>query len=218
VANLIPATTHGPTTATPDDDRAVRTIVRPTRLRDGTVISKKIKYLAALIIAIPLVVLASWIVTETMVQETAGEEFCGSCHTMTPMIAAYRDDVHGGNHPQGVRARCTQCHIPDDNVFVYILAKARFGLHDAWAQLTYDTDAIDWQAKRAHREMYVFDSACLGCHQEVESATMSQPAAFIAHRPYFLGETQMKCVSCHPHVGHLHLTRYLPEPKVGDQL
>jgi len=201
-----------------DADRAVDRISLLTWLRDGTVKIKKIIYLAAIAIAVPLIVLASWIVTETMVQGTAGEEFCGSCHTMTPMVAAYRGDVHGGAHPQGVRAKCTQCHIPDDNVIVYILAKARFGLHDAWAQLTYDTDAIDWHAKRAHREMYVFDSACLGCHGELESATMSQPAAFVAHRPYFLGETQMRCVSCHPYVGHLYLTRHLPDSNVGDQL
>lgn len=178
---------------------------------------KKIKYLMIALGVVPIVVLTSWMTTETMVQKTADEEFCGSCHTMAPMVAAYRADVHGGDHPQGVRAKCTQCHIPDDNVAVYILTKARFGLHDAWAQMTYDLDAIDWHAKRAHRELYVFDSACLGCHKELQQATMSQPAAFVAHRPYFLGETQMKCVSCHSHVGHLYLSRYLPEPKIGDQ-
>lgn len=181
-------------------------------------LGRTIKFLAIVLVAIPALVLASWLVTETMVEQTSDVEFCGSCHTMAPMVAAYRADIHGGSHPQGVRAKCTQCHIPADNVFSYMAAKARFGLHDAWAQMTYDLDAIDWQAKRAHREMYVFDSACLGCHKELESATMSQPAAFVAHRPYFLGETQMKCVSCHPHVGHLYLSRYLPEPESGDQL
>jgi len=180
-------------------------------------ISRKIKYLAVIVLAIPAIALASWVAIETMVERTADEKFCGSCHTMAPMVAAYRADVHGGSHPQGVRAKCTQCHIPDDNVVVYLLAKARFGLHDAWAQLTYDLDTIDWHAKRAHREMYVFDSACLGCHKELETATMSQPAAFVAHRPYFLGETQMKCVSCHPNVGHQYLARHLPDPKIGDQ-
>ncbi len=179
---------------------------------------RTIKFLAIVLVAIPALVLASWLVTETMVEQTSDVEFCGSCHTMAPMVAAYRADIHGGGHPQGVRAKCTQCHIPADNVVSYITAKARFGIHDAWAQMTYDLDAIDWHGKRAHREMYVFDSACLGCHKELESATMSQPAAFVAHRPYFLGETQMKCVSCHPHVGHLYLSRYLPEPESGDQL
>ena len=179
---------------------------------------KTIKYAAIVLIAVPAVVLASWVVTETMVQQTAGEEFCGSCHTMAPMVASYNADVHGGNHPQGVQAKCTQCHIPADNVVVYLVNKARFGLHDAWAQLTYDLDAIDWHEKRAHRELYVFDSGCLECHEELQTATMSQPAAFVAHRPYFLGETQRKCVSCHPNVGHKFLTRYLPDSKPGDQL
>lgn len=156
-------------------------------------------------------------VTETMVQGTSGEKFCGSCHTMTPMVAAYRQDVHGGDGPQGVQAKCTQCHIPADNVFIYMLRKTQFGMHDAWAQLTYDLDAIDWRAKREHRETFVFDSGCLGCHKDLERATMPTPAAFVAHRPYFLGETDMNCVSCHPNVGHEALGRYLPDPLNGDQ-
>jgi len=180
--------------------------------------SKKIKCLAVTAVVVPVIVLVSWFAVETMVEQTSDEAFCGSCHTMAPMVAAYRADIHGGSHPKGVRAKCTQCHIPADNAVTYLLAKARFGLHDAWAQLTYDLDTIDWHGKRAHRELYVFDTACLGCHEELESATMSQPAAFVAHRPYFLGETQMRCVSCHANVGHLYLTRYLPDQKVGDQL
>ncbi|HSN70141.1 MAG TPA: NapC/NirT family cytochrome c [Steroidobacteraceae bacterium] len=163
------------------------------------------------IAVVPAGVVAAWMVTETMVEETSGAEFCGSCHTMAPMVASYRADVHGGAGLEGVQAKCNYCHVPADNVFIYMVKKAQFGLHDVWAQLTYDLDEIDWQAKRAHRTTYVFDSGCLNCHENVERATAPSAAAFIAHRSYFLGETDVQCVSCHPHVGHADLGRHLDE-------
>ena len=153
--------------------------------------------------------LASWIVTESMVQGTSGEAFCGGCHTMTPMVDSYREDVHGGAGNQGVQAKCTQCHIPHNNTVNYMFMKARFGMHDAWAQLTYDLDAIDWQEKRGHSENYVFDSGCLKCHANLQAASESSAVNFVAHRPYFLGTTESKCVTCHNRVGHKDLGAHL---------
>jgi cytochrome c-type protein NapC len=87
--------------------------------------------------------------------------------------------------------------------------KARFGMHDAWAQLTYDLDAIDWQAKRAHREDFVFDSGCLECHQDLERASEQSAKSFVAHKPYFLGTVEARCVTCHENVGHKNLSTHL---------
>jgi len=167
--------------------------------------------LIALAVLVPATVLASWMVTETLVEGTSGVAFCGACHTMDPMVTSFRKDVHGGAGGQGVQAKCSQCHIPHDNLFNYMLTKTRFGLHDAWAQLTYDTGAIDWHAKRASREHFVFDSGCMQCHKELQRATESSPKSFVAHRPYFLGVIEKKCVSCHPGVGHRALASHLPD-------
>lgn len=167
--------------------------------------------------AVPLFVFVSWVVTETMVEQTAGVEFCGTCHTMQPMVAAYLKDVHGGGGPEGVQAKCNDCHVPHENAFVYMVRKAQFGIHDVWAQLTYDLDEINWQEKRAHRELFVFDSGCLKCHKDLERATSPSAPAFIAHRAYFGEEADVKCVSCHPRVGHDALARHLPDSENGDQ-
>jgi len=180
--------------------------------------SRKIRILAALGVLVPVTVLASWMVTESIIEETSGVAFCGGCHTMGPMVKAYQADIHGGAGEQGVKAKCSQCHIPHDNVANYILTKTRFGMHDAWAQLTYDLDDIDWQAKRAHRESFVFDSGCLSCHKDLQRATERNAAAFVAHRPYFLGVIEKKCVSCHQYVGHSELARHLPNTDDGEAL
>lgn len=164
----------------------------------------------------PALVFASWLLTETMVQQTAGEPFCGSCHTMGPMVAAYRADIHGGAGEQGVKAKCTHCHIPHDNPVTYMIMKSRFGIHDAWAQLTYDLDSIDWQAKRSHSENYVFDSGCLQCHKDLQRASESSAVSFVAHRPYFLGTIESKCVTCHDRVGHKNLSERLATASMGE--
>ena len=62
---------------------------------------------------------------------------------------------------------------------------------------------------RERREQYVFDSGCLHCHANLERGTMASNKAFVAHKPYFLGETSKKCVTCHQHVGHKDLGSHL---------
>lgn len=161
---------------------------------------------ALLVVALVFVVLllgvtASWMITQSALEATSGPDFCTTCHTMEPFARTFRKDVHGGSNRRGLAAQCTDCHLRHDNVASYLWTKARFGLHDVWAQLTYDLDAIDWKAGLEHRERYVFDSGCLMCHRELEDARGNN-AAFVAHRPYFLGEIGMQCVSCHAQVGH----------------
>jgi cytochrome c-type protein NapC len=176
---------------------------------------RKIKIGVAVLVLTPTLVFASWVLTETMVEKTGDEPFCGGCHTMSPMVEAYRADVHGGAGGQGVKAKCTQCHIPHDNPVDYMIMKSRFGIHDAWAQMTYDLDEIDWQAKRGHSEDYVFDSGCLQCHKDLQRASESSAVSFVAHRPYFQGTIESKCVTCHNRVGHKNLSEQLARVSEG---
>jgi cytochrome c-type protein NapC len=156
----------------------------------------------------PIVVIVSWGATEIMVEQTGGKEFCTGCHTMVPMGESYKADTHGGANNVGFRADCIDCHVSHDNPFAYLWGKAVSGTHDVWATLTYDLDAIDWEAKRKHPEEFVFDSGCLHCHIDLESATMSDVKAFVAHKPYFLGKTKQTCANCHS-VGHKNLSKYI---------
>lgn len=153
----------------------------------------------------------SWIVTDEGITATSDAKFCVNCHSMEPFEKAHNADIHGGNNAHGVRATCAQCHLPHDSSFNYLYTKSETGLHDLWVENFGDPENIDWQAKRDHREEYVYDSGCLTCHTNLEKATMSTNDALIAHRAYFRGETDEQCVSCHEHVGHHEITTYITQ-------
>jgi cytochrome c-type protein NapC len=168
-----------------------------------------IKYLIAAAIIVPLFVVGSWAVTDVVMHETGDAEFCSTCHAMRPMVDAYREDVHGGAGEHGIQAACTDCHASHDNPIAYLWSKTRGGTHSLWAQLTYDIDEIDWEAKREERERLVHDSGCLKCHSDLERASEKDRSTFIAHRAYFQGRTQKQCVTCHQRVGHANLSAHL---------
>jgi cytochrome c-type protein NapC len=151
----------------------------------------------------------SWIITDESLTATSDAQFCVNCHSMEPFEKAHNADVHGGQNAHGVRATCADCHLPHDSSFNYLYTKARTGVHDLYVENFGDLENIDWQAKRAHREEYTYDSGCLTCHTNLEKATMSTNDALIAHRAYFRGETDDKCVTCHENVGHHNLSEYI---------
>jgi len=175
----------------------------------GRLSVRGISYILAGAALVPLLVVGAWAVTDVIVHETGDAEFCGGCHAMQPMVTSFREDVHGGAGTQGVEAACTDCHTPHDNPLNYLWSKTRFGVHSVWAQLTYDIDKIDWEAKREERERLVFDSGCLTCHGSLERASDGDAVMYTAHRPYFLGTTTRQCVTCHQNVGHANLSEHL---------
>lgn len=160
--------------------------------------------------ALFVVVLASWMTVEMTIEITSHADFCGQCHsTMGPMVESYLASTHGGNNSHGVMAPCTDCHVSHDSLPAHVIGKAQSGSHDVWVQLTRHEDDFDWEATRLRREEYVYDSGCVTCHRNLQEATMLSNKAFVAHKPYFLGETEDQCVTCHEHVGHKNLSDYI---------
>ncbi len=167
--------------------------------------------------------IASWAILDTAFHATADYEFCTSCHAYEPIARAYREDVHGGNNDVGFRAACNDCHLPHDNSLHYFIVKAKHGIVDPFNELLLkDPHDVDWHAIRERREEFVYDSACLECHKYLQEATEGSRMAFRAHRRYFSGETDRKCVSCHENVGHHRLGYHLEslgweKPAEGDE-
>lgn len=143
------------------------------------------------------------------VERTAGAGFCGSCHTMTPFVASYQMYVHGGNNPFGVKAECTDCHLPHNNLLHYLFAKARTGINDIWVESFSDTSKIDWSRKLKNPRSFVYDSGCLKCHSNLQDKTLSNPRAFLPHRAYFAKTTKKTCVECHSNMGHRYLAEFI---------
>ena len=156
-----------------------------------------------------LLMIVSWMTIEMGVEISSHADFCGVCHTMEPMVNSYHDSIHGGNNPRGIMAACTDCHVSHENVFTHFVGKAQSGTHDAWVTLTRNEADLDWQAKRADHNEYVYDSGCLTCHRNLQEATADREF----HDSYFEGKTGSQCVDCHAEVGHDNLNKYILETK-----
>ncbi len=163
------------------------------------------------LVALGVGAIASWAVMDTAFHATADYEFCTSCHSYEPIAAAYRESVHGGNNDVGFRAACNDCHLPHDNSLHYFLVKAKHGVKDPVLALLKKPEDIDWHGIRERREEFVYDSACLECHKNLLQATEGSRMAFRAHRRYFEGDSDRKCVSCHENVGHNRLAYHLEQ-------
>ena len=179
---------------------------------------KKITWLMitlGIILVLSVVVSGSWIRTEGGVQATADEGFCGRCHSMRPFVETHALDVHGGANTKGLRAQCADCHLPHAGPATYLIAKARTGLWDVWAEVLTVFRTPDWIDKLEHRTDFVYDSGCRSCHARLAEAPNQTPTAAFGHKTYFASGGAMHCVTCHTQVGHRDLMARLT-PSAAD--
>ncbi|MDT8337679.1 MAG: NapC/NirT family cytochrome c [Sulfurimonas sp.] len=176
--------------------------------------------IVGIVVAGVLIGMGTSFFTVVAVKHTSDVNFCGSCHSMKPMAAAYRNSVHGGYGESGIMATCADCHLPHKSTAGYLVQKVKTGLWDVWVETTHDTSKIDWHEKREERRNWVYDSACLHCHENLLLGTRPNKKAFTAHKAYFAKKLVVsgddgkkesaKCVDCHKHVGHYQLEKHLP--------
>lgn len=152
---------------------------------------------SGLLIAVAMVLMSGY-----MVDVTNTDVFCQTCHAMKPFRAAWQKSVHGGQNSKGFAAQCVDCHLPHGNFVEYMSAKAYTGTRDIIMNLVIDPAKYDWAANaEKNRLKFTYDNACRHCHIKLEPVGV-KPGALLAHRAYLYGQTDKKCASCHPHVGH----------------
>src|SRR5664279_4645120 len=106
----------------------------------------------------------------TAVEATNSLEFCTSCHSMSYNYAEYKESVHYSNK-SGVRAVCSECHVPKKNWYSEMHRKL-IPVHDVWAEIFGDfstREKFDAQrmamAKREWARMKESNSiGCRNCH------------------------------------------------------
>lgn len=125
---------------------------------------------------------------------------------MKGVTAAYKEDVHGGNNTFGLKAKCADCHLPHDNVFHYVTAKAYTGIKDVLGEMFWK-DSIDWVGRLEKRKEFTYTSGCQKCH-DLDAIRYEIPKAFLAHRDFKTGKVDT-CIQCHEHVGHKNITANL---------
>ncbi len=144
------------------------------------------------------------LVTASKVISTGRANFCSSCHEMEIFRDTWRAGGHGPADKGVIKAQCAQCHLPHDNLVVYLISKFKFGLHDYLAHLRGKGKPQQWLVKWEQDQEQApkaYESGCRECHQQLIAPGIPLKA-FTAHRQYELGLTQKTCISCHQSVGH----------------
>lgn len=144
--------------------------------------------------------------TAEMIERTSGQEFCASCHSMKGVALAYEEDIHGGANKHGFSAKCTDCHLPHDNVLHYVTAKAYSGARDVLGEI-FVADSFDWIDNLKNKEEFTYTSGCLKCH-DLSVIRYEIPKAYLAHKDFLSGKVQ-SCVKCHENVGHKNIKDFL---------
>ena len=146
----------------------------------------------------------------TAVESTNTIEFCTSCHDMSYNFEEYKKTIHYSN-PAGVRAACSDCHVPKRNWFSEMRRKFIAG-QDCMAELAGTIDTREKfearrleMAKREWARMKESDSiGCRNCHSFESMALDGQDKlAAKKHARVIAGESSdTTCIDCHRGIAH----------------
>ncbi|MDO8989956.1 MAG: NapC/NirT family cytochrome c [Sideroxyarcus sp.] len=145
----------------------------------------------------------------TAMEATNKLEFCISCHEMRDTVyEEYKLSVHYSNRT-GVRAVCSDCHVPKD--WVHKMKRKIQASGELWGKLTGTIDTKEkFEAKRlelARHEwarMRASDSReCRNCHSYEGMNTEEQdPSAKIKHAQAAKPDSGKTCIDCHKGITH----------------
>lgn len=145
----------------------------------------------------------------TAIEATNSIEFCISCHDMSYNYEEYKKTTHYSNR-SGVRAICSDCHVPKKNWFSEMYRKIEAS-RDVWEELkgTIDTrekfDAKRLEmAKREWARMKESDSiGCRNCHSyEGMDLDAQDKRARNKHTQATMAESGKTCIDCHKGIAH----------------
>ena len=143
----------------------------------------------------------------TVVEATNTEQFCISCHEMRDNVyAEYKQTIHYSNRT-GVRAVCSDCHVPKD--WTHKMIRKVQASRELYGKVMGTIDTKEkFEAKRlqlARNEwarMKAADSReCRNCHGfESMNTEVQKPRAKKAHE---LGQRDNQtCIDCHKGIAH----------------
>ena len=146
-----------------------------------------------------------WGAFNTGMEATNTEEFCSACHA--PIVEEIRETIHYSNR-SGVRAICSDCHVPHpwtDKIVRKVQASKELV---AWAFGTISTPEKfrERRGHLAHREwkrMQNNDSQeCRNCHDFDYMDFSEQGRRSVAQHSTALASGEKTCVDCHKGVAH----------------
>ena len=146
-----------------------------------------------------------WGAFNTGMEATNSEAFCSSCHA--PIVAEIRETIHYSNR-SGVRAICSDCHVPHgwtDKIIRKVQASKELV---AFALGTISTTE-KFQARRGHlanrewQRMKKNDSQeCRNCHDFDSMDFSEQGRRSVVQHSTALAAGEKTCVDCHKGIAH----------------
>ena len=146
-----------------------------------------------------------WGAFNTGMEATNSEEFCSGCHA--PIVAEIQETIHYSNR-SGVRAICSDCHVPHewtDKIVRKVQASKELVAHFIG---TIDMPAT-FQARRAHlaksewARLKKNDSLeCRNCHQFNYMDFSEQSSRAAKQHSTALASGEKTCVDCHKGIAH----------------
>ena len=143
----------------------------------------------------------------TGLEMTNTMEFCTTCHEMRDTVyQEYKQTIHYSNR-SGVRAICSDCHVPKDWVHKMI-RKSKASL-EVWGKITGSIDTKEkFEAKRmtlaGHEWERMKDSnsrECRNCHDfDAMSAELQKQTPYRKHMK--AKEEGKTCIDCHKGIAH----------------
>ncbi|MBM3950697.1 MAG: hypothetical protein FJ311_04500, partial [Rhodospirillales bacterium] len=152
----------------------------------------------------------------TAMEATNTLGFCKSCHEMRTMVfAEYSLTGHYENRT-GVRATCSDCHVPDPWVYKFVRKVQATNELYHWALGSIDTPE-KFEAKRLTLAKNVWQSMkatdsreCRNCHSWEGMSTANQkPRAAKQHAD--ARKEGATCIDCHKGVAHRAIHKILPD-------
>ena len=145
----------------------------------------------------------------TGMEATNKMEFCISCHEMRDTVyPEYQKSVHYSNRT-GVRAICSDCHVPRD--WVHKMKRKIQASGELWGKLTGSISTKEkFEAKRLElakhewARMKASDSReCRNCHSYAGmDAEIQDPSAKTKHIQAAKPNSGKTCIDCHKGITH----------------
>ncbi len=159
----------------------------------------------------------------TAMEATNTMGFCISCHEMRDTVyKEYQQTVHYSNRT-GVRAICSDCHVPDPWVYKFI--RKIKATRELWYKATGSIDTPEkFEAKRLKLAERVWEAMkdtdsreCRNCHSfDGMKTDVQKPRAAMSHEiGQKKGET---CIDCHKGIAHKPVHKQLEAGQEEDSI
>lgn len=144
----------------------------------------------------------------TILEFTNTEEFCTGCHEMRDNVYQELQDTIHFNNASGVRAKCSDCHVPHD--WTDKIARKMQASKEVWGKI-FGTISTREKFQNKRRELAEHEWArlkandsleCRNCHNFDYMDFTQQSKRAAEQHSTALAKGEKTCIDCHKGIAH----------------